>query len=159
MNSTNMLQGTGMPEEALAALAGMLLVIGIVGIIWLVISIVAMWRIFTKAGEPGWKCIIPFYNTYTEFKFTWNTTMFWIYLAASMLPSILQILLGRDNAFVTLIGMLLGLVTLVLSIILIHKLSKAFGHGVGFTLGLIFLNPIFILILAFGSSEYQGIPD
>lgn len=49
-----------------------------------------------------------------------------------------------------------------LSIVLaiqMHKLSVSFGHGVGFTLGLIFLNPIFTLILAFGSSEYIGAQD
>lgn len=37
-----------------------------------------------------------------------------------------------------------------------HKLSKAFGHGIGFTLGLIFLSPIFMLILGFGNSQYIG---
>ena len=36
------------------------------------------------------------------------------------------------------------------------KLSEAFGHGAGFGLGLIFLNPIFMPILAFGSSQYVG---
>lgn len=45
---------------------------------------------------------------------------------------------------------------MVLSIVFYHKLSKAFGHGIGFTLGLIFLNPIFMLILAFGGSQYVG---
>jgi hypothetical protein len=49
-----------------------------------------------------------------------------------------------------------ALVFLVIYIIGLHKLSKAFGHGVGFTLGLIFFEPIFMLILGFGSSRYIG---
>lgn len=44
----------------------------------------------------------------------------------------------------------------VIAIISLHKLSKAFGHGAGFTVGLVLLSPIFILILAFGSSQYVG---
>lgn len=158
MNSTNIFEQMGIPEEAAIALAGMFAVIAIIALIWAVIAIVAMWRIFTKAGEPGWKCIIPFYNTYTEFSFTWNTTIFWVYLACSLLPNILRMILGT-NVFVSLISFALSIVVMVLSIMLLHRLSKAFGHGVGFTLGLIFLSPIFLLILAFGSSEYQGIPD
>lgn len=149
----------GIDENVLVALGGLLLVMGIVGLIWLVIWIVANWQIFKKAGEPGWKCIIPYYNSYTQFGFTWNTNMFWVYLVLSLAPTILQFLLGRENTFVALISFVLGIALIVISVIATHKLSKAFGHGVGFTLGLIFLNPIFVLILAFGSSEYQGIPD
>ncbi|MBR1599800.1 MAG: hypothetical protein IJ661_12940 [Lachnospiraceae bacterium] len=149
----------GIDENVLVALGGLLLVIGIISLIWLVIWIVANWQIFKKAGEPGWKCIIPYYNTYTQFGFTWNTNMFWVYLGLSLMPTILQFLLGRDNAFVALISFVFGIALIVIGVMAIHKLSKAFGHGVGFTLGLIFLNPIFVLILAFGSSEYQGIPD
>ena len=42
---------------------------------WYILQAVAYWKIFEKAGEPGWKAIIPFYNTYTQYKFTWNTTI------------------------------------------------------------------------------------
>lgn len=37
-----------------------------------------------------------------------------------------------------------------------NKLSKAFGHGVGFTIGLVLIPNVMTLIIAFGSSEYQG---
>ena len=37
-----------------------------------VLMIVAMWRIFAKAGEAGWKAVIPFYNTYILYKITWG---------------------------------------------------------------------------------------
>ncbi len=97
----------------------------------LVLSIVAIWRIFTKAGEPGWASIIPIYNTYVLYK----------------------IIFGNGWYFLTL---LIPLVNIVFGIMLYFKLAKAFGHGVGFGFGLLFLNPIFMLILAFDSSEYVG---
>lgn len=41
-----------------------------------ILVIVAMWKIFQKAGEPGWKAIIPFYNSYTMYKIVWDTKFF-----------------------------------------------------------------------------------
>ena len=93
--------------------------------------IVANWKLFTKAGEPGWAAIIPFYSNYVLFKIAFGNG--WLFLLC-----------------------LVPIVNIVINIMLFFKLSKAFGHGVGFGLGLLFLSPIFLLILAFGSSEYVG---
>ena len=54
------------------------------------------------------------------------------------------------------LGTICNLGVMVIGITGLYKLSKAFGHGVGFTLGLMFLNPIFMMILGFGSDQYQG---
>lgn len=97
-----------------------------------VLMIVAMWRIFAKAGEAGWKAVIPFYNTYILYKITWGNGLYFLLL-------------------------LIPCANFVIQIITSVKLAKVFGKGIGFTLGLIFLGPIFQLILAFDSSEYQGI--
>lgn len=96
------------------------------------LMIVAMWRIFAKAGEAGWKAIVPFYNTYILYKITWGNGLYFLLL-------------------------LIPCANVVIQIITSVKLAKVFGKGIGFTLGLIFLGPIFQLILAFDSSEYQGI--
>lgn len=96
------------------------------------LMIVAMWRIFAKAGEAGWKAIVPFYNTYILYKITWGNGLYFLLL-------------------------LIPCVNVVIQIITSVKLAKVFGKGIGFTLGLIFLGPIFQLILAFDSSEYQGV--
>ena len=48
------------------------------------------------------------------------------------------------------------LIVAIFNIISLNKLAKAFGHGVGFTIGLFFLNPIFMLILGFSGDEYIG---
>jgi hypothetical protein len=89
------------------------------------------WVIFSKAGKPGWAAIIPIYNVIT-FLHVIGRSGWWILIF-----------------FVPVVGWIFGLIFL-------HELSKAFGHGIGFTLGLIFLSFIFIPILAFGGSKYVG---
>ena len=127
-----------------------------------VLSIVALWKIFVKAGEKGWKAIIPFYNVYILFKISWETKYFWTYLILSIVIGVLSGI-GAFVAETSVWGILitvaisvLSIALLCFSIILDIKLSKAFGHGVGFAIGLIFLSFIFELILAFDNSQYIG---
>jgi hypothetical protein len=95
------------------------------------IAVIPYWVIFTKAGQPGWPALIPIYNTYIQLK-----------------------IVGRPGWWLWLF--LIPLVNIVILIIITNDLSKSFGHGVGFTIGLIFLSLIFVYILAFGSSTYRG---
>lgn len=107
----------------------------------MLLSIVAMWKIFEKAGEQGWKSIIPIYNVYVLFKLL--KLNFWILLAAIVCLII---------PFVNIIALV---VLLYFVFAALYRLSKAFGHGAGYFLGLIFLSFIFELILAFNDDEYQ----
>lgn len=99
---------------------------------WIVVIllIIANWKIFEKAGQAGWKSLIPFYNGYTSFKITFSSG--WFFLL-----------------------MLIPVVNIIIHIMYCNKLSKAFGHGIGFTLGLIFLPNIFTLILGFNGDTYH----
>lgn len=106
----------------------------LLGIAVAVLSIVALWKIFEKAGEPGWAAIIPFYNLYVLFKITWGSG--WKFLL-----------------------LLIPIANLVIAIITMVKLAKAFGKSGGFAVGLIFLSVIFYYILAFDSSTYIGVPQ
>jgi hypothetical protein len=106
-------------------------IIGIIYFAIVVLLIVSQWIIFTKAGKPGWACIIPIYNIIVLLQIV-GKPWWWLLL------------------------MLIPIVNIVLIIWMINLLSKSFGHGVGFTLGLIFLGIIFYPILAFGDSQYKG---
>lgn len=117
---------------------GVLATYSIVMIVVAVISIIAMWKIFTKAGEAGWKAIIPIYNTVILFKIAGISPWF---------------VLGYLAAIIPFVG---GLVALGITIYAMINLAKSFGKGGGFAAGLILLGPIFYMILAFGSAEYQG---
>lgn len=107
---------------------------GIVIVLYLaliVLMIASMWTIFTKAGKPGWACIIPIYNIIVLLEIV-GKPWWWLIL------------------------MLIPLINIVFAIWMINLLSKSYGHGVGFTLGILFLSLIFLPILAFGSSKYAG---
>ena len=138
-----------------AILAG-LAIYATVSLIIYIILVIANWKIFTKAGEAGWKSLIPFLNTYVIFKISWEARMFWIMMCSLIAGSICSTIAGEDGGVVAILGLMFSIVSIVIGIVDIHKLSKSFGHGIGFTLGLIFFSPIFTLILGFGSSKYIG---
>jgi hypothetical protein len=104
----------------------------VIPIILLVFFLIVGWRIFTKAGKPGWAVIIPIYNIIVFLEIV-NRPLWWIIL------------------------MLIPIVNFVVGIILIIDLAKSFGKGVGFAIGMIFLGIIFYPILAFGSASYRKI--
>ena len=56
------------------------------------LMIVAMWRIFAKAGEAGWKAIVPFYNTYILYKITWGNGLFFLLLLIPCVNFVIQII-------------------------------------------------------------------
>jgi Family of unknown function (DUF5684) len=105
----------------------MLLLMGAVYLVFFV----ATWKLYTKAGRPGWASLIPIYNTVVFCQ-----------------------ICGRSG-WLTLALMIPG-VNVIISIMLTLDLARVFGRGAGFVLGLIFLSPIFFPILAFGSSRYVG---
>ena len=111
-----------------------------------ILCIVARWLIFIKAGEPGWKSIIPFYSVYVQYQLTWK----------GYIGIIWCVLLIAGRVFSGVIGSIISIAAFVIQCIAMNKLAKSFGHGTGFTVGLIFLTPIFLMILGFGSSEYWG---
>lgn len=93
--------------------------------------IAALWKVFVKAGEPGWAAIVPLYNTYVLVKIAGRP---WWWLLLLFIP----------------------VVSLIIGIILSVDLAKSFGKGVGFAIGLILVPFIFVPILGFGSAQYQG---
>lgn len=102
-------------------------------VIWLIVA-VPTYFVYKKAGpngDPAWGAFVPIYGFYIMLK-----------------------VVGRPGWWLLLL--LIPFVNYIILIIVYNDLSKSFGHGVGFTLGLIFLSWIFLAILAWGSSTYQG---
>jgi len=93
--------------------------------------IAAQWKVFVKAGQPGWACIIPIYNVYVMLKIV-GKPWWWLLL------------------------MLIPFVNLIYAIWMTNMLSKSFGRDEAFTVGLLLLSVIFYPILGFGSAKYLG---
>ena len=158
MDSLSM-TGSSYDTAAIAGvLAGAGIAVGITCLVLAIIMIIAMWKVFQKAGEAGWKAIIPIYNNYITFKIADRN--FWVWFLTLIGGNVCSNLANGTEGAVAIILSLASLVlsiwALVEAIRMCHGLSKNFGHGVGFTLGLIFLSFIFWLILGFGSSQYKA---
>ncbi|MBX2842401.1 MAG: hypothetical protein KTR26_11565 [Flammeovirgaceae bacterium] len=108
--------------------SGLFLVFGLAISLFLII---AQWKIFEKAGKPGWACLVPFYNIIVLLEIVGKP---WWWLLLMFVP----------------------IANIVVGIWAINLLSKSFGKDEGFTLGLLFLSFIFYPILGFGSAEYKG---
>ena len=95
-----------------------------------VLMIGSIWKVFTKAGKPGWACIVPIYNVIVLLEIA-GKPLWWILL------------------------MIIPLVNIVIAILLAIEVAKKFGQSSGFGLGLAFLPFIFYPVLGYGSARYQ----
>lgn len=95
----------------------------------IILLIVSLWKIFTKAGKPGWASIIPVYNLIVMIQIA-GKPLWWIAL------------------------LLIPFVNLVVAILLVFAIAKAFGKGGGFAAGMILLPIVFYPLLAFGNATY-----
>jgi len=115
------------PSAAPAFGAGFFLVIIAVALI----SLAGMWKVFTKAGKPGWAAIIPIYNYIVLCEIV-GKPIWWFLL-----------MLFPCTSFIFLIWVY-------------NLVAKSFGKSEGFTIGLVILGPIFWPILGFGDAVYLG---
>lgn len=110
----------------------MLIIPLLFGLVFMVAFFALMWwKVFTKAGHPGWASIVPIYNAY-----------------------ILCKIAGKPGWWVLLL--MIPLVGVIFGILLCIAIAEAFGQGAGFGIGLVLLGIIFFPILGFGSARYQG---
>ena len=132
------------------------MLIAVLALVLYILIVIAHWKIFTKAGQRGWASIIPILNLFVLVKLV-KRPMWW-----AVVITIGLIVGGAPSDAAAVIQVVTGLIAIAAAILLIitfFDLAKAFGHGVGFGLGLVFLTVIFALILGFGSSTYQLEPD
>ena len=98
-------------------------------VLLMILLVVSNWKIYEKAGQPGWAALIPIYNIVVLFKIV-NKPLWWIFM------------------------FFIPIANIIFMIKLYHALSLAFGKGTGFTVGLILLGIVFMPILAFGDAKY-----
>ncbi len=146
----------------MALVMGSLACVMVVGFILVFILVITNWRIYTKAGQPGWAAIVPIYHLFVMMDIirkprSWAVIILVLGVAGSVLTS-LQPAPGSEqdsNLMLSLVQIVVSLASIYFSVRLLRELARVFGRGVGFTLGLLFLPIIFYPILAFGDSQYQ----
>lgn len=151
-------------------------------VFWIIIAIIVvaslagLWMVFEKAGERGWKAIIPFYNYYILFRIGGHSGWWVLVLILPVLPSVIGALtdvasaqgavpatgdpnlaaLGFFGALAFILTFLVFNIIIVVQGVLLYDVARSFGKGLGFAIGLSVLPFIFWPILGFGKSEYRG---
>ena len=117
-------------NEIAGLLAGAGIVIYLIGLLVSLFTIVCMWKIYVKMGEPGWVSIVPFYNNWKLFEHVWNGKGYMMF--ASLIP----------------------VVGFVFPAIAVWRLYKCFGKGTGFCIAGFLVPMITLAICAFGNAEF-----
>lgn len=130
-----------------------------------IFSFIMYWLLFEKAKEQGWKSLIPYYNEYIIFKIAKKKKLFWWQLAIGAIALIGTAILFGISVFMfntaeeitglvigyIISGILLFVAVIILLVIKVKRsigLAKAFGQTTAFGIGIFFLEPIFIAIIA-----------
>ena len=124
-----------------AAFAGFLGIVIFIAIVLVVLQIIGMWKVFTKAGEKGWKSIIPFYNVAI------------LYKISGMSPYLVFLYLGL---LVPIVNIFVAIAFSVIDLYQKINLMKGFNKSTGFTVAMIIVPFITYLVLGFGDSKYVG---
>lgn len=174
MNTTSTINNLTTQEAAfLGSFVG---ITAVCGIAITILIIIAWWKLFEKAGEKGWKSIIPIYNLYILFKIAHMKNWFWwtfgvivigyIMVCANMPQAVIEAM--ENNTEINadaiewskhvpfIIGTIAaGVASIAANIALAIKLAKSFGKGSWFAVGIYFFPYITLLVLAFGKAKYS----
>jgi hypothetical protein len=129
-------QASGNEEAVAAGIMAFFAAFAFVIIAVAIVTAVGMWKAFEKAGQPGWAVLVPIYNIIVLLRVA-GLPWYWVFAP-----------------FVAIIPILGWIAYIVWIVWVHHRISTRFGQGVGFTIGLTLLGPIFWMILGFGSSKY-----
>jgi uncharacterized membrane protein YoaK (UPF0700 family) len=106
-------------------------VVAIIELAVMILMIASIWKVFSKANEPGWAAIIPIYNIIVMLKIA-GKPLWWLVL------------------------MIIPIVSIVVGILVLVSVAKSFGKSAGFAIGMLFLPFIFWPMLGFGDAKYMG---
>lgn len=138
-------------------------------LVFSILTIIGLWNMFNKAGEPGWGAIIPYYNTYLLYKIADMKKMFWLFLITSVttvvlffvfifaiIASLVSVSTYNSNGIYGLVGSFMGflivfcaamVIGLVLKIMNAIKIAQVFNLSGGYAVGIIFLPWLFYMII------------
>ena len=137
----------------LLVVAGIFAAIFVLGVIRYLLTAIGYSKMYRKAGEAGWKAFIPVYNTYNNYKISWNGKFFFLYAALYILFGAIA---NGTGIAMQLAAAAAGIALLVVDVKRNVKMAKRFGKGAGTGIALIFFPGITALILGLGKAEFQA---
>ena len=139
--------------SAILAFTGFFVVLAAIALIRYLMTAIGYSKMYRKAGEAGWKAFIPVYNTYNNYKISWNGKFFFLFAALYIAMN----LLGNSTDLRSILAGAAGLGVMILMVKQNVKMAKLFGKGAGTGIALIFFPGITSLILGLGKAEYTAI--
>lgn len=103
-------------------------------VVWTIVCVLMVascWKVFTKAGEAGWKCLVPIYGAIVFMKIVERPWWWALWMCVPLLGLIPALIVSFD-------------------------LARVFGKSMAFGVGVALLGPVFMAVLAFSDAEYQG---
>lgn len=125
----------------------MLEIITILSLAYIIFYLVVLWKFAVKTGKPGWSLFIPIYSNFVWCDIAGMET---IWCILSFVPSVV-LYMYPDNAGISILS---SVFSIIISFYFCNSLAKRFNKGIGYTIGLFLLNPIFIAILTFNKKCY-----
>lgn len=128
-----------------ALFAGAMLFFLVLLLVLIIPAVVGLWKVFTKAGKPGWAAIVPFYNWWVWIEIVGRPqSWFWILLGLTLF------------SWIPVLGLFASIAAFVFTIILSIDLAKSFGKDAGMGVLVALLPFIGLPILGFGAAKYVG---
>ena len=118
----------------------------LLAIIICIFTVIGQWKMFQKAGEKGWKALIPVYNVYTLCQLT-GVNPWWL---------VIVFVAGVLSDLFPLLSMIGSLASLYFSVLLAISTARSYQKEDAYAIGLLFFPPVFYMILGFGKNEYLG---
>ena len=147
-----------MDPEILAAgilfYTGLFAAIAAAAVIRYLLTAIGYSKMYRKAGVAGWKAFIPVYNTYNNYKISWNPKMFFLYAALSVASAILGV---YTEGALSLVASAASIAIIYVAVKQHVKMAKLFGKNAFTAIALIFFPGITSLILGLGKAEYIAV--
>lgn len=148
--------GAGVAGGLIAGIMMFIVVIIIISLVIEILKLIGTWKMLTKAGESGWKSLIPFYNQWTLCKVA-GISPYWVLeiIVVSMINSVLNGILG-SNVISGILSLIVYANTIYFWVILSISLAKNFGKDTGFGVATVFFSFITYPMMGMGSATYAG---
>ena len=141
---------------AVLGVTAIFLAFAVVALIRYLIIAIGYSKMYRKAGVAGWKAFVPVYNTYNNYKISWDAKMFFLSAALFAATSVLGM---YTEGALAVVSMAVSVALIVMVVKQNMKMVKLFGKGVGTGIALILFPGITSLVLGLGKAEFTAIAE